>query len=297
MYGRFKPSFNELARAFHLGIPDSQKYLTPKYLTDTNPWQALASVLVHAQHGDFSQLSRVIDLMNSYDEYLFWTACTELVSNAAPTDMLGEFIAAFWHGKRDPGTQTFLSIALSKSYKIAAVEKLLELHALAEEEEPRYEIERNLSFLLEPANGMLWEGAEESTDYDFGETDDDEPDIVTRIDTDAYATEVRKQRDKVLQGLGADGAWVYEGVPFDVIATANRLVKRLSSQSIEKDRMIRERMAIEANTGISFEQARDKQGNLIALPALAILETFLESDEVARFQPGQRYFFGHEIPD
>ena len=55
------------------------------------------------------------------------------------------------------------------------------------------------------------------------------------------------------------------------------------------------RRRFEATTGIdcsSFYHERRLQ----PLTAAAIIERFLESDRVARFLPGVRYFFGHRIP-
>jgi hypothetical protein len=40
----------------------------------------------------------------------------------------------------------------------------------------------------------------------------------------------------------------------------------------------------------------DDENNPRYLPAAAVMESFLERGDTSRYQPGQRYFFGHPIP-
>ncbi|HEY0135692.1 MAG TPA: hypothetical protein VGB85_16525, partial [Nannocystis sp.] len=63
-----------------------------------------------------------------------------------------------------------------------------------------------------------------------------------------------------------------------------------------KGRMYREQMLFAAATGVDCRGFFDKDHILQYLPATAIMERFLESDALARFAPGERYFFGHRIP-
>jgi hypothetical protein len=56
------------------------------------------------------------------------------------------------------------------------------------------------------------------------------------------------------------------------------------------------RRRFEASTGIDCSGFY-KDRNFQPLTAAAILEDFLESPEVARYEEGVRYFFGHRIPE
>ena len=55
------------------------------------------------------------------------------------------------------------------------------------------------------------------------------------------------------------------------------------------------RQRFEASTGINCSDFY-KQGDFQPLTAAARLEAWLESGAPDRFEPGERYFFGHKIP-
>ena len=89
---------------------------------------------------------------------------------------------------------------------------------------------------------------------------------------------------------------LYEGEVLDIARIAKTLYERLTSEDDTTGRIYREKMLFEASTGVDCSGFFDKDSTLQYLPATAIMETFLESDDLNRFQPGQRYFFGHPIP-
>lgn len=148
--------------------------------------------------------------------------------------------------------------------------------------------------MLEPESDFLWAGAEET--YELGNLDD--IDIRTVVDFASYAEEVRLARDEIVAQLGSADKPVYEGKLLDIAAVGQKLYDRLTSESGggSDSRTYRDRWLFEAATGVDCSHFYDEQGVLQRLPAAATMEAFLESDEIRRFKPGQRVFFGHPIP-
>jgi hypothetical protein len=56
-------------------------------------------------------------------------------------------------------------------------------------------------------------------------------------------------------------------------------------------------MRLEAATGLDCRRFHSRDWSLQTLPAIAVIDDFLESGRAVDFQPGQRYFFCHPIPD
>lgn len=292
---KLRSRYKELARGFHFHVAEVSDTQRDQFLGSAEAWEVLAGVLLSSRSGDHAELSRLPKLMRRYDDFFFWKAATELIGYSGNWHFIDQFFQGFQSDKDDRGVQYFLAISLANSCGLWAVEPLLTLHASAVEEEPRYQIERHLSYLLEEENDMIWIGAEEKAV--ISDTDDEDIDVFKVVDFESFAKEVRSAVDEVIESVGSADKPVYEGRLLDVAEIARRLHHRLTSEDEAVGRIYRERMLFEASTGIDCSDFYDKNGGLQYLQAAAIIENFLESDAVDRFEPGLRYFFGHPIPD
>ena len=262
------------------------------FLRSSDEWEILSGVLIACQSGDFSELDRIPKLLRLNDSFLFWKAAMELVGFAGSWRFIQHLFNGYAEQVHDGGNQYFLSIALGNSSGLWAVEPLLTLHDAAIKEEPRYQIEGELSFLLEEDTGPIFAGADETTAV----SDDDEMEVSTAIDFEGYAKDVRNARDEIIKSIGSNELPVFEATILDINATARKLYQRLTSgEDNSWGRLYREQMLFEASTGVDCSGFYDKEHRLQPLAAAAIMESFLESDQGGRFQPGCRYFFGHLI--
>jgi hypothetical protein len=93
------------------------------------------------------------------------------------------------------------------------------------------------------------------------------------------------------------GGTVFQGRPLDIGKLAEDMLDILRSRArrFELPAFATLRHRFEASTGIDC-RAFYKNDDVQPLAAAEILERFLESGAAARFVPGKRYFFGHEVP-
>ena len=284
--------YRELASGFHLRSVNVSESDANILLNSSDVWEVLAGVLLSCRSGNFVELSRIPDLLRRDDGFLFQIAAFELVGYAGSWNFIDRFFKGFLSEINDSNIQYYLAITLANSCGLWAVEPLLELHAAAVEQESRYQIERHLSYLLEEENDFLWIGAEEQE-----VPDPDKFEVHTTVDFESYAEEVRLARQEVVERIGSMEKPVYEGRLLNINDIAKRVYDRLTSEDEATGRIYREHMIFEATTGTDCSGFYDKENSLQYLPAAAIMEDFFESDAGIRFQPGQRYFFGHPIPD
>jgi hypothetical protein len=262
-----------------------------RLLRSSDEWEVLAGILLSCQTGNFSELPRILKLLRTNDTFRFWKAATELIGYAGNWDLIQQLFSDFQSEINDSGVQYFLAIALGNSCGLWAVERLLDLHAAAVEDDSRYQIGRHLSYLLEEENDVIWFGAEEKTIVG----DSEDIDVRRVVDYDGFAAEVRAARDEIVEKLGSAEKPIFEGTLLDVNATARRLYNRLISKDEEKGRIYRERMTFEAFTGVDCSGFFDDNYAVQYLAGAAVMESFLESDAVKKFERGRRYFFGYPI--
>lgn len=290
----FVQKYWELASGFHLKSVAISEADKDRMLRSSEVWEVLAGVLLSCQSGNFAELPRIPKLLRKNEGFLFWKAAFELIGYAGSWEFIDWFFRDLQTEINNSNVQYCLAISLANSCGLWAVEPLLKLHAAAVEEEPRYQIERHLSYLIEEENDLIWIGAEEEVVPD---PDPSKIEVYTIVNYEAFAEEVRNARKEVVDRVGSVSKPVYEGRLFDINDIAKRLYDRLTSEDKTEGRIYRERMILEASTGMDCSSFYDEEDSLQYLPASAIMETFLESEEGSRYEPGIRYFFGHPIPD
>lgn len=285
--------YKDMPNGFHLHSAELATADAGHFLRSVDDWEILAGILLSCQSGHFDPLARIPELLRKNDSFQFWISATELLGYAGSWRLIKSFFDGYTNELDDRSVQYFLAIALANSCGLWAVEPLLAAHAKAAEEEPRYQLQRHLSYLLEAENEAIWVGANEKNVV----VESEDLDVRTVVDFEGYAKDVRAVRDAVRQNVGSLDTPIYEGQVLDVAGTAKTLYERLTSKDDTRGRIYREKMLFEASTGVDCSAFFDQDNTLQYLPATAIMETFLESDGRKRFQPGQRYFFGHRIPD
>lgn len=111
---------------------------------------------------------------------------------------------------------------------------------------------------------------------------------------DDYLNLVMNQYDAVTAKHGSEKAFVYRGEIYSVRAIAERMRHLTTRYPTAELTRLRERF--EPATGIDCSVIFSGE-RASTLAAATIAESFLESDEGKKFEPGKRYFFGHPIPE
>lgn len=131
---------------------------------------------------------------------------------------------------------------------------------------------------------MLGDGEE---DEDDGPLFPDSP-----VDIEEYEAAVHRRYAQLVASAGREDILVLEGQPFSVRGLTEGYIAEARAKGPPSPRW---RLRFEAATGIDCRTFY-RRGRFQRLPALAILEEFLESPACARFIAGTRYFFGRAIP-
>jgi len=262
-------------------------------LKSTNCWDVLGAVLVRAQRGNFSELHRIERLLRSYSAGTFWHASIALFSYASSWEDIARLGTNLRDLQSDPATQNYLAILYGYACDLRAVEPLLDLHRQSDTEDVRYEIERTLSYLLEPENGPIWWGADEDQ-VELDTPDDGGRRYEDVIDKEGYAVMVRNTCVDLRTALKTTK--IIGAIPFAVAPLADRLNKRLLADELQIDRISHERTVLEAATGVNCSGFSNKQGEFFQLGAAEVMSEILDGD-LSRYEPGRRYFFGHLMPD
>ncbi|MEA2749579.1 MAG: hypothetical protein QOI41_3722 [Myxococcales bacterium] len=277
--------YTELVFGFQPPTVDFASRSIEAWLASAEPWEVLVGVQLSCRAGDFSQLTRLRPTMEVCDEYLFWSAASTLAGCAGTWDFLErDFLGRIGMYPRDLAEQRFAAECLGYSCDLRAIPWLLRLHQVAEDYDPRYDIEHEVEALL-AEYGPPTEDLAFHFDQDVRGVQ-----AVDRID---YFQRVCARANVVLHAVGGNGP-VSAGQRYDVSTIARRILDAVRAKGgeaeIDKDlRLFEAATAIDCWSLMSNDSRRPVPQRIVPL-----LESFLAT-HAAKYLPGQRYFFGHPI--
>ena len=243
------------------------------------PWFELALALERAKTGDFEHLVYIGKMLADITSYEFWNAAVVLLGHAAPAPVLREILETFRleSGSLSASVEGAVAEMLGRSMQLWAVPPLLSayrIHCQSGRDEQAEPITYFLSDLLEPAPGPIF---------------------LREEFVDVYYERVLRAYTGIVQRQGTNRRPVWHGQVFSVSNMARDLYARLRDPATDFEELD-DRLWFEASTGIDCSSFF-ANGEFQPLIAAGIVEEFLDSDELYRFEFGERYFFGHRIPD
>ncbi|WP_143140851.1 hypothetical protein [Nannocystis exedens] len=256
------------------------KTLPPDVEDEVEEWRILRERFARARRGEFAALDDLLDLyprLKGPDTRMF--ACN-LLGDAGTDEQLEAVESFVLDDVKYIETVCELCHSLGLWGRLSAVEAILTAYdrnfpGQCAEGLPAY-----LTTMLEPEFGA-------AADYPRKDT------LEAFL---AYETGVRDLWQRRLVELGGPKAYAFFGGPFSVRRVAERFLELLGTSSYENMMKPYLRQRFEASTGIDCSDFFEKNGDLKPLTAAARLEAWLASDAPDRFEPGERYFFGHKIP-
>jgi hypothetical protein len=286
-----------LSRGFQFAKGPPAVVAEPRGLDSSDPWIVIGAVLHRLARGDLGAVAKLPGILKSSDDGLIRNACIQMLGFAGPTALIQETVAHFVRRPGDPDDLWDIAVLALNACGLWAVGPLLAMHAAAGREDARRHVERCISILLEPSDaGPLFDGAEVRLVHDPAYPEEVES-WVEVPNVAGYARRVRDQAAAVARGLGSPGVAVAEGAALNLHAIARELHAGLMLGEANSHRMEWERMLLEASTGIDFSAFYDGKIEPQRLAATAIVEDALDLLDEGKFRIGQRYFFGHPIPD
>jgi hypothetical protein len=289
-------TFRALADGFQFSSPPPEDIASNRYYQSSDPWEVLGATLARLQNGDFDATDALPRVMDMSDDALVWNGATQLLGFACPWSRLQPLARRMIAKRQDVEVQLYVPEMLEASMAPWAVELLLELHDAAFPEGRGPLVQSCLSRLLEPQSDAIDAGPEEVRELD-PDYPEDLAEYITTYRTDKFRDLVHAQKTALTTRLGSDMVAIAEGDIFSVAATAERLLNRLHAEADRSGRFDFERMRLEAATGLDCRGFYPRDWHLQKLPAIAIIDDFLESGRAIDFEPGKRYFFGHRVPD
>ena len=270
--------YRELALGFHPPELDFGSLDPEQLLRSGRDWKIVAAVNMLCRSGDFSKIDYLVPILKRDDDSQMWDAVVKIAGFGGSWTQVSRSTQQLVGILDRPGVRYYIALLLGAACDTRAIDPLLDLYRTSEDsEEARNQIMRELSVLLEPADETIFLARQDNLPY-------------------REVVEIAKSRLETISST-LDGYTLFEAQNLDIPRLARRLWDRLDLEQLQSERFYRGRLVFEAATGVNCTAFYDQLGRLNRLAAMGILEEFLESDQVNRLVPGQRYFFGHPIPN
>jgi hypothetical protein len=292
-----KPYYRGLLLAgrsgFHFNVPVPTDIASERYLNSSDPEEVICALVARAQIGDFGYFQQLTSLLLTTEDADIWYSSITLFSYAAPRSAIVELMNASLQGPcatPENVLHAFLIELLTNAGAGWAVTTMLEWLEHDADRQRHAEASYNLSMMLEKNRDEIADGppvVPQPKEHDWY----DPPPI---FNDKAFYELVRSRAAEVIAPMRDPSRWsLFEGELLNLEAIARRLCRRINEESEELDKSM---MILAAATGVPFEGFY-RNGRLQPLNAMAIVEGLLESGNLARYEPGVRYFFGHRIPE
>lgn len=239
---------------------------------DAHLWRDFERVLAGAKQGDFSVVSEVVELYDQSESWLLARAYICLLGDAAMPATFARVIPIV-EAQVEPSYQVHLSEAVTSWGKLSLIPPVLAGWEDLEGFDDADAIPGYLSRVLEEEPGPVAETA------DHGKIE-------------AYHNLVMGRYSELTTQFRSDDVLLFRSHLTSVERMAAVILKEAAAGSL--DPYLRRRF--EASTGIDCSSFYEG-GSPRPLAAAAVVEQFLEGPDVAKFEEGIRYFFGHRIPD
>jgi hypothetical protein len=254
--------------------------LSATALQSSNPWIRLAAVLERAKNGDFRMLPVLIDCLRQSDSWVLAGACAALLGDSGSAPRVREVVEQFHRELFDEGDLRFqLKIAqtLFWSGLLWTIPIAVEIYLQSSQHRESAIIPILISQMVEENFGPIASP--------------------TLLGSESkYHAVVMERYEDLRTKFGTDTVPILYGEIFSIKKLAARMSDHLRADKIDRQSIISQRHRFEAATGVNC-QSFYSEGELRPLAANAILEAFLESTQIEKYQDGVRYFFGHRIPD
>lgn len=284
-------TFDPTGYGFHFSAPPPSDLGDRQNLRASNPWIVLSCALLRLRQGDFGVFPALIDAWLQHDDLLVALDVGVLFAHAAPMSAMGLLRQVYTDEMlaKHPELVRQYCETLCGTLVPTYLDTVLAWYVKIHDDSVRYEVPWDLSNVWEDEPGVIHRGAISVPDPQYPP-----PFEQDYID---YASYEQRVRD-VAARVDSSARYVLGGAPFSVLRLAKRMLAHAHAGE-DSPRTSLERMVFEANTGISCRgfYTDEDVPKFQPLEAMAVVEDFLDNPRSQRFVDGQRYFWGHPIPD
>jgi hypothetical protein len=277
---------------FHYPSPPPIDLLSAAALNSENPWIVLAAVIERAKTGDHTHV-RTLQRWFDADPPLSRMCIVAIGAIGTDAD-LRMLVPLMEQGPND--ARVHACIGAERAGNLWLVPHMLQAWHYVSSIGDHETIGYALSGLLEEPNGPIAAKAGDAT----LRLEDMSPErarllaMTDRHGSDRFGELVKMRLADVTKRSGRPDAPVWNGKIFHVVGFATEMLRQVKSpEGATAPITLREKF--EAATGINCSSFF-RNGRFQPLAAAAVLEEFLESPQVSRYEEGARYFFEHQIP-
>ncbi|WP_448724113.1 hypothetical protein [Pseudomonas farris] len=271
--------FQEYKRIYTFASAPPPEVFMPSGVFSQDPWIAVAATLEQAKHGNRQSVNRLLHLSSSSSSPMLGRACLDLLGDAgdhAAMESLAEAILA----ETDDELLLDLCRAAMWAGVLWLVPYMLEAWVQVKKPDTRSTISSMISSLIGVDSVEFFT---EDRDYPA----QDYRDLVSLRINELHAV------------IGSDQKPIWGGALFGVKSLAIHMRNLLAHTEeariyLLSSKVLRLRHKFEASTGIDCSSFY-KELRFQPLAAASIIESFLEGPDVAKYEEGVRYFFGHKI--
>ncbi|WDH32965.1 hypothetical protein [Pseudomonas chlororaphis] len=263
---------------YEFSPPPDIDLLSDSALCNDNPWVVFSAVLEHLKLGQFSSISVLHNIIQSTDDGILRECCAELIGDAGSISVIENFTTEFSVEVFDtnrPIRQIELCIAFRQSMLLCTVPIMLKAYLLSTDRRETNILRVYLSHLLEP---------------EFGDI------ACSLVPDETYQDIVMSKYRELKETFQSDNIPVLYGSLFSVDNLARRMRTELATSPVNETNILRMRHHLEASTAYNCSSFY-KHESFQPLNAAALIEDFIDNPENMKYQEGQRYFYGHNIPE
>ncbi len=247
-----------------------------KEVPNRQQWLEYAALLHGVQHGDFSRIHSAAERIAQSDDWVVQGLYTRLFGDAGSHRDLSDALTNLPVGK-----DSVLELAFGQAFEywghLSAIPALIDMYE-------RYSFSDDARYVAQSLGRLMEDAPGEISDFPM----DAEEKGVRR-----YCDMVRQHYEELCLRIGTHDAIVFRGAVVSIQNICRKMLDDLGKKRGFHEEM---RHKFEAYTGIDCSMFYiDESPQPLAVAA--IVEDFLAGPEVAKFEPGARYFFGNRVPD
>jgi len=244
-------------------------------LISPNLWDRVICVTLQAQAGDFRNIGTLIEVITHGPDVHIRDCSIRLFAQAAPSSIVVQLADVFCHQDYDARLEAYTSAVLTCDLRLA---EALAIHRRNTQRFERDRVMDAISDILEP----------DIEDLEFADS---------RLDEPSFEQHVRKVTQELRQRYGTITA-IYRGIPLEPSKLVEAIIELCREDDPEENGgFIHQLFSIlEGITGMPFKGCLDDDCCPV-FDKISYTLNQLHKSGIEKYIPGQRYFFGHPIPD
>lgn len=294
-------TFDWRENGFHYSEAAAPELMSPAALGNPNPWIVLAAVVERAKRGDHSQVHLLSRYYEDHSTHRLAQVALMLTGDMGKESDLKLLARAL--SSNDPLTRVYAAQGAALAGRAWLIPQMLEAWNAADTVEEHAMIGARIADILEEPGGNLIGYADIFPFKNVDKFLEENPSFrkaesQLRILAEGEAefprlVEIRYA--EVLKQVKSDSAFLWRGSLWSMKIFIDQFLAELN-QDVPLS-LLNFRHRFEAYTGIDCTGFFDLDGDPNLVSMAAGVEDFLESGAIGSYAPGQRYFFGHPIPN